>query len=279
MTKTVTSWFHDLNSYYTPSRSQFAAATSHRTSIETRLDSNIGLFRMFEIGSLRHGTGVWLYSDADYLASLKGTRPGSSATMLAKVRNVLQGRFLNTVVTVRSPAVVCKFSDGDVEIVPGYIADAANTGYWIADPASPGGWMKTYPEAHNNYVNEINKKMDGGTKKLARLLKIWKYKRNVPVSSFYLEMQAARHLDSESSYIPIYDLCLVLNKMSLSGLAAMNDPTGHGSRLNAYSSDATRKDSLSKLSSATTRARRALNHHKDEEHSAAIGQLKLLFAQ
>src|SRR5699024_1536606 len=119
MAKTVTSWFAELNSCYTPSETQFAAATSHRTSIETRLDSHIGLFRMFEIGSLRHGTGVWLYSDADYLASLKGSRPGSSATMLAKVRNVLQGRFLSTVVTVRSPAVVCKFSDGDVEIVPG----------------------------------------------------------------------------------------------------------------------------------------------------------------
>src|SRR5699024_1786990 len=105
---------------------------------------------MFEIGSLRHGTGIWRHSDADYLASLKGGRPQSSTTMLNKVRDALIGRFLNTTISVRSPAVVCRFSDCEVEVVPGYVADTTNgPGYWIADPASTGGWMKTYPEAHN----------------------------------------------------------------------------------------------------------------------------------
>jgi hypothetical protein len=47
--------------------------------------------------------------------------------------------------------------------------------------------METFPKDHNSYVNEINKKHDGAAKTLARQLKVWKYKRNVPVSSCYLD--------------------------------------------------------------------------------------------
>lgn len=278
MAETVSSWLADLNSFYIPLPSQFDAAKSHKNSIETRLDARIGIYRMFEIGSLRHGTGVYIYSDADYLASLKGSRPLSSITMLNRVRESLIGRFPNTTISVRNPAVVCRFSDFEVEVVPAYIADSANgAGYWIADPASPGGWMKTYPEAHNEFVNTVNKKFNGGVKTLARQLKVWKFKRNVPISSCYLEMRAAKYMDSQTSYIQIYDLYLALRNIHDAELAAMNDPTGLGSRFTACSSSATKADALSKLSTAVTRARSALDYHKDGYETLAIGQLKLLF--
>jgi hypothetical protein len=136
---TASSWLSDLTSYYTPTASQFDGSKSHKDAIETRLDNILGVYRMFEIGSLRHGTGVWYYSDADYLASLKGIQPDSPWTMVTKVKEALQARFTSTTITIRQPAVVCNFSDGVVEIVPGYIS--AGGGYMIANPA--GGWMKS----------------------------------------------------------------------------------------------------------------------------------------
>jgi hypothetical protein len=233
---------------------------------------------MFEIGSLRHGTGVWQFSDADYLASLKGIRPTSSTSMLNKVREALVARFPTTTISVRSPAVVCRFSDCEFEVVPGYVMDTADGyGYWIADPASPGGWMKTYPAAHNEYVNTVNKKFNGGVKTLARQLKIWKYKRNVPISSCYLEMRAAKYMDGQQSYIQIYDLYLALSNIYTAELAAMNDPTGLGSRFTACSSAVTKADALSKLSNAVSRASKALDYHKQGYEALAIEQLKLLF--
>lgn len=278
MAETVSSWLTDLNSLFTPLPSHFDAAKSHRDSIETRLEYIVGVHRMFEIGSLRHGTGIWQYSDADYLASLKGDRPSSSTTMLTKVRDALVGRFANTTISVRSPAVVCRFSDCEVEIVPGYLSDTVSGhGYWIADPASTGGWIKTYSEAHNDYVNSVNKKFNGGVKTLARQLKVWKYKRNVPVSSCYLEMRAAKYMDGQESYVPIWDIYLSLSNIQSAGLAAMNDPTGRGSRFTAYSSDATRADALSKLSAAVSRSSKALDYYKADDHGRAIEQLKLLF--
>lgn len=96
MGDTPIGWLSDLNAKYTPSSTQFDAARGHRASIEARLDSDLGVREMFEIGSLRHGTGVWIFSDADYLVSLKGIRPESVWTMLEKVKTSLEARFPST---------------------------------------------------------------------------------------------------------------------------------------------------------------------------------------
>jgi hypothetical protein len=272
MPETAATWLRDTTNHWTPSSTQFAGARSHRAAIDTRLDSDLGIFGMLEIGSLRHGTGIWLYSDADYLVSLKGTKPISPWTTLNNVKASLQARFPSTTIVVRQPAVVCRFSDGDVEVVPGYYTDG---GYSIPDPT--GGWMLTHPSAHNAWVNEVNKKFDGAAKKLARQVKIWKYKRNVPVSSCYLEMRAAKHIDGETAYSPLWDLYLSLKKMNAAQLAAMNDPTGLGSRFTATSSESNRADALSKLSTAVLRAERAKDYAAAGDEANAIAQLKLLF--
>jgi hypothetical protein len=219
-------WLDDLTSLFTPTPGQFDGARGHRAAIESKLDATLGVCEMFEIGSLRHGTGVWRHSDADYLVSLKGIRPESPWAMLNKIKEKLQERFTSTTIVIRRPAVVCRFSDGDVEVVPGY---AASSGNWIANPAD--GWMLTHPKDHIAYVNDVNSKHSGAVKKLARQVKIWKYQRNVPVSSCYLEMRAAKHMDGETSYSALWDLYLALKKMRDSELASMNDPTGLGSRL------------------------------------------------
>lgn len=270
---TARQWLADLTSEYTPTSTQFDGARSHRAAIEVRLDTYLGIHQMFEIGSLRHGTGVWLYSDADYLVSLKGIRPDSPWTMLAKVKDQLQARFPSTTVVTRRPAVVCKFSDGDVEVVPGY--PATGGGYWIANPAD--GWMLTHPKQHNQYVTDVNTKHNGAVKKLARQVKVWKYRRNLPVSSCYLEMRTAKHMEGESSYSPLWDLYLTLKKMRDADLAAMNDPTGLGSRFGSCSSESNRLDAMSKFDTAVNRALKAKDYAKDGYESLAIEQLKLLF--
>ncbi len=272
MTDTARSWLNDLTSLYTPTPTEFDAARSHRAAIEARLEAYLGVHEMFEIGSLKHGAGVWKYSDADFLVSLKGVQPDSPWTMLNRVKETLQDRFANTTIVVRRPAVVCRFSDADVEVVPAY---PGVTGYWIADPAD--GWMRTHPKDHNRYVTDVNKKHDGAVKKLARQVKVWKYLRNVPISSCYLEMRSAKHMEGESGYSALWDLYLSLKKMHDAGLAAMNDPTGLSSRFGACSSDSNRVDALSKLGTAVGRARKAKDFDTDGDQEKAIEQLKLLF--
>lgn len=274
MTQSVRAWLNNLTNLYTPTSNEFDAARGHRASIEARLDTYLGVHEMFEIGSLKHGTGVWRRSDADFLVSLKGERPGSEWTMLNKAKTTLQNRFPSTTIVVRRPAVVCQFPDAYVEIVPAY---AGTAGYWIANPAD--GWMKTYPKDHNQYVNDVNGKHGGAVKTLARQVKVWKYLRNVPVSSCYLEMRSAKHMDGETSYSPLWDLYLSLKKMHDAELTAMNDPIGLGSRFGSCSSESNRLDAMSKLDRAVSRARKAKDYDKDGDDERAIEQLKLLFNQ
>ncbi len=280
MSQTTSQYLDALTAKYTPSSTDFAAARTHRSAIEARLDAYLGLHEMFETGSLRHGTGVKWYSDADYIVSLKGTRPTSEWTALNKVKDTLQGRFSSTTIVVRRPAVVCQFSDGPVEVVPAYAninALGQLDGYWIPDPT--GGWMKTHPKDHNAYVNDANKKHNGAAKKLARQAKIWKYKRNVRVSSCYLEMRAAKYAAGVQTWIAPWDLHDFLKDLLDRELAAMNDPTGLGSRFTATSSDTNHEDAMSKLSTAVARASKAKAANSDNDHESAIGWLKLLFDQ
>ena len=80
----------------------------------------------------------------------------------------------------------------------------------------PKVWIDTAPAAHLGYVNAINKEANvaSGAKKLARLIKAWKYYNNVPVSSFYLEMRAAKYLSDETSFSPIWEICRLLEKLT-----------------------------------------------------------------
>lgn len=277
MSESTLSYLDSLLSKYTPSGTYFDAARTHRSGIEARLDNWLGVKEMFETGSLKHGTGVWYFSDVDYFVSLKGSRP-TSTTALNNVRNALKDKYPNTVVRVSRPAVVCEFSSGaeTVEITPAFSAD--DGGYWIPDPKT-GDWMKAHPKSHNTYVNDVNKKHSGGAKKLARLAKTWKYKRSAPVSSCYLEMRAAKYADGETGWSLPIDIHRYFKLLRDIELAAMNDPTGLGSRFTAYSSESKKIDALSKLDTALIRAEKAKNYCAAADHSRAIEQYKLLFAQ
>lgn len=104
--------------------------------------------------------------------------------------------------------------------------------------------------------------MAGGAKKLARLAKAWKYYNSVPVSSFYLEMRAAKYISGEPSFVPAWDICGLLEHLEKIGLAPMNDPKGAAGRFYACSTKAKGVEALSKLHTGATRARKALDAHR-----------------
>lgn len=263
MPRTIDQGFRDFHTNLTPSATETQAAKSHRASIEACLKSNFGLNRFVRIGSFGNGTSISGFSDVDYLANIPTTSlKQNSATTLALVREKLETRFPNTGIYVDTPAVVIPFgnkSSETTEVVPAdYITDENNFPvYEIADGA--GGWRRASPDAHNSYVRQIDNNLSNKVKPLIRFLKAWKYIRDVPISSFYLEMRVAKYASNENSIVYEYDVRNILKYLLDNELANMQDPMGVSGNISACASEAKRQDALSKLKTAFGRADKALS--------------------
>lgn len=281
MARTVSQGFDAFLDGLIPTATQRAAAAAHRSSVEASIRKALTVSFFRETGSFHHGTGIRHHSDVDVLVSISGGRPGTSDTALGWVRHALQATFTSTPVYVSRPAVVVDFAGGDErwEVIPGFLKGRADRKIVYDIPGASSGWMESAPTEHLDYVNEANTVAGatGGAKKLSRLIKAWKYYCNVPVSSFYLEMRAAQHMKSQTSFIPIYDICYLLEKLDANGLAAMNDPKQVTERFHATSSLTKAIEAKSKVSTGATRARKALDAYAAGRHDEAFQYLDLLF--
>ncbi len=281
MALTVSQGFTKFLDLLTPTEAARAASARHRTSVETSLRNALEVRRFREIGSFGHGTGVRGHYDVDLLVSLK-SKPGSSDTALNWVKKSLSDSFPTTTVKIRRPAVVIDFAGGNErwEVVPGFLTNRGGQEVYVYDiPGSDTGWIDTAPAEHLNYVTEVNQiaKILGGAKKLSRLAKAWKYFNSVPVSSFYLEMRAAKWLSTEASFSPPYDICLFLEYLKDINLAAMNDPKGAAGRFYPCSTQAKAQEAASKVDSGASRARTALNYYLAGNENKAFEYYDLLF--
>jgi hypothetical protein len=124
-------------------------------------------------------------------------------------------------------------------------------------PDRTGGWMKSSPLGFNSYVNKQNDRLSKRAKQVIRLVKAWNYYAEAGIRSIYLELRVTEYLAGESTVIYPLDVCGALRHLSNKGLAAMHDPLGLGSMIFPCS-DAAKVSALSKLSTALTRANKAV---------------------
>jgi hypothetical protein len=255
------------------------AAASHRASIEGCLKKNFGMTNFFRSGSFGHGTSISGFSDVDYMAVLpRSSLHNNSATTLQRLRNALAFRFPRTAVSVRSPAVVVPFGNRvweRHEITPADYMGKAEGSSVYEIPNRYGAWMTTSPHAHGEWINDINKG-NPGTKALIRFIKLWNYKREAGIRSFYLEMRVAQYSASESYIEFSVDVLRALDFLRRKELAAMKDPTAICGSFYPCS-DAAKVQAMSRLETTVIRAERAYNHHQNGRVFDAFADYDLLF--
>jgi hypothetical protein len=283
MARTVTQAFDEFLKRLTPLEAEREARAKHREGVEASLRSSIDVSRFYEIGSFTNGTGIRKHCNIDLLVSIKGAKPGSSDTALGWVKNALTASFPHTRVRISRPAVVVEFANGNEtwEIIPAFAAGRRDDDnvllYEI--PGAETGWMESAPDAHVNYINEVNgmSKVAGAAKKLARLAKAWKYYNEIPVSSFYLEMRAAEYISGEETHIPVWDICGLLQRLDQISLAPMKDPKTVAGQFDACSTAAKREEALAKLRRGANRARKAVEAYHNEDTGEVFYYVDLLF--
>ena len=261
MPRTVDEGFRDFLATLTPSSGETAAAAKHRQSIKECIYSNFGLNRFWRTGSFGNGTSISGYSDVDYMASIpRKNLNQNSTTSLTSLRDALATRFPNTSVRTACPAVVVPFGvsrSETTEVIPADYVAASGDNPVYDIPDCNGGWMRSSPDAHNSYVREIDQSLSHKVKPLVRFIKAWKYFRNVPVSSFYLELRVAKYASGESSILYAIDVERVFRELEKTGLAKIQDPVGVSGYVAPSNTEAQLDDAKSKLATAASRAAKA----------------------
>ena len=281
-TRTVHQGFVEFEKQLTPTAGESAAAKSHRTSIEACLKSNFGMTRFFRTGSFGNGTSISGYSDVDYFAEIPTCNlNGNSTKTLSRVRDALDKRFPNTGVRVSCPAVLVPFGTDakeSTEVTPAdYVEDTEDDHKVYKIPDCSDGWMKSSPDAHNAYVREVNEDLGRKVKPLIRFIKAWKCYRNVPISSFYLELRVTKFVEGESSITYDKDVKRVFSYLDSIGLANMRDPMGISGSISPCSTDAKLEEAKSKLSTALTRAQKAYEARLSRNIEQAFSWWDLLY--
>ena len=281
MPRDIKQGFDRFHSKIKTSAVETAVAKLHRASIESCLKNNFGLNRFTRIGSFGNGTNINGYSDVDYLACLPtDVLTETSTASLTKVKNAINVRFHSTNIKISAPAVVCPFgtykSEDTEVVVADYIKE--KNGFKVYEIADCNdGWMEVSPDAHNDYVARVDRKHSGKVKPLIRFIKAWKYYRDVPISSFYLEMRVAKYADGETSIIYNIDVKNILAILNESKLASIQDPTGVGGYITPCKSETSKQDALAKLSRAATRATKAQVAEKNGDTKIAFDWWSLLY--
>jgi hypothetical protein len=137
--------------------------------------------------------------------------------------------------------------------------------------------MESSPLTHNDYVTGHNTRLDSKLKKLIRFAKAWKYYREVPISSFYLELRITKLMESESTIVYDIDMNSIFGKLEDCGLAAIQDPKGISGLVHACSTTTRKEAALSKLATARSRAQKARDAEGKEDTKTAFEWWDLVF--
>lgn len=261
MAKTISEAFDIFHQRLTPNTTEANAAARHRASIENCLKTNHKMTHFFKTGSNGNGTSISGYSDTDYFAVLPTDQfTTDSYYSLTKVKDTLDTRFPRTGVRISTPAIVVPFGQyrwEDIEVTPADYVKKEN-GYDIYEIADGNrGWMKASPDAHNAYVRTVNTKLSNKVKPLIRFMKAWKYHRDVPINSFFLELRTTKFASGENSIVYSIDIKNLIKNMLDSKLASIQDPMGVSGLIAPCKTNTYKQDALTKLETAYNRAVKA----------------------
>ena len=210
MATTIEQAFDEFAEALTTPSGETSAEAGHRASIKQCLENQFGMTHFFQSGSFGFGTNIPGHSDVDRFAviPIENIRPNSWLA-LQQIRAALSGRFSGTKVVIDNPAVRISFYGGAdaTEVIPALdVTPYGSSGHRVFEiPNGKGGWTPSSPEIHKQFIAQVDERYDYRLKPLIRFVKAWKYFKEVPISSFYLELSVTEYVRSQSAiYYPFH---------------------------------------------------------------------------
>lgn len=222
------------------------------------------------IGSMGRKTASRPFDDIDIMVHLAVDQDlwarkyqGNSSDFLYRVRTSLNSLSTVKKIGARGQAVRLFYADGlsvDVAAVVKYTTG----GFGIPD--GTGSWMTTDPLAHSSYITSRSTELKNNLRRFVIIVKQWNQAHSSRLSSFHLEMLAARTFSSlGSDRRQALRLFFDHNSHNLS----VQDPAGHSGDLSSYLSPKGAAEVNHSLMAARDRADLALAAENRGDHNEA----------
>lgn len=270
-----------------PTGGEINAAIKNVDSTKRRLQKSFNLRKFQRIGSHARSSAIKSYSDLDFLAVLarNETKWGGSFvksnTILDRVSKDLNSRFVSTAIRRDAQAIVLQFGRGQksMDVVPGIFHEMRNKRPVYLIPDGYGDWMETSPDAHNTFINKENLRSKEKLKKIAQLIRYWKYSRasDIPISSFYIDLLLAHSeicLGAKSYPMIMYEF---LKLMSDRGCRGLRDPLGIAGIVYAVKTDAQGNKLVSYVENSLNHAAKAVVAENGKQFKEANRQWNMVF--
>jgi hypothetical protein len=173
---------------------------------EVFLDETIQKRTSRLVGSYGKNTAIAPPSDIDILFEMPSdqfsrynnyTWNGQSQ-LLQDIKTILKKTYPRTDIRADGQIVSVPFTTYNIEVLPAFKLDSG--GYYYPDTHGGGCWKETNPKAEIDKLRESNKRSNGNTIKLIKMLKAWKQHCSVPIKSLVLEMRSIYFLESWQYY-------------------------------------------------------------------------------
>lgn len=239
--------------------------------------ATIQLQNTWVVGSMGRGTASRPFNDIDLMAHLhvddelwRRTYMDNSSDFLYRVRTSLNQTSTVQKIGARGQAVRLFYQDGlSVDVA----AVVKNREGVYAIPDGSGGWLQTNPLQHDTYMNRRNAELGNNLKRFVVVLKQWNKAHSSRLSSFHLEMLAARTFSTLGS--DRRKALRVFFDYNLYNLSVF-DPAGFGGDLSSGLTSTTKQAINQSLTVARDRADLAIAAENRGDHAEAKRQWKMV---
>jgi len=157
------------------------------------------------VGSYGKNTAIAPPTDVDVLFRMPSEfnrydsySGNGQSQLLQDIKNILLEKYPATYMRGDGQVVMVEFVSYNVEVTPGFLLENGN--YYIPDTHYGGSWRETSPKSEMEAITNSNKRSNGNTVKLIKMIKAWKYYCNVPIKSLLVELRAINFLKNWEYY-------------------------------------------------------------------------------
>ena len=272
-----------------PTDRQGKTINERRERLEQILEDELEIVESHQFGSFTRGTMVGPLSedsDTDVMFVLSREAHGKwergengSRNCLRAVKRALEKRYPNSKVSIDRNVVSVQFSDFTVDVAPAF-RDGTG-GYKIPDTYSEGrSWVRTNPRGYKQRFDAVDNARGGKLQKVARVAKKLRENRNLPVSSYHMEVMAYDYVHNHPNKGASTEELVegFVEELPRRVSRGTRDPV-NGDRLDSNMDRSARREAIRKAKTAREEIREAREHRQkgdcdeaDEKYGDALGE-------